>query len=445
MNQVQILNNHRSHVGIVNWLNHYINSVPEMRLPGARAPDKDDLNPTAPIEGDYPAVARIFPQNNGRVADQRREIAITTADLIQGLIENYEVNPNDICILSSSTKTENQDRFISILTAELGNRDFNVYNPRSKTYHRNENIMLFLGSLFMILDAGRDDTREVLDGSGYTRTRDYIDECKDRHRQSGEESQELRDYVERSIQSISDHWDPEMEPYLQSYDVNNSNKKRSTLREICNHILNCQPFTNLAESDPDSTTALAEVTKIIERYASMPFHDNPLRNRDSIRVDSERTGQISLYDVRKFYQTFLDIITEGYDEPEEEDVTIPANNIPLLTIHATKGVQFPIVIVESEVTIQGLTKKRKYPGREYLLEDEFGTFIGFGSEDMPDINERFLQDIVRKFYVSYSRPQYALILVSTAYHWNKGILPFGGTYNGRNYTTFMDTLRRGDN
>ena len=448
VNQVQILNNHRSHEKIVNWVNHYVNSVSVMTLPRARAPNKNDLIPTAHIVGEYPVVARIFPQNRGRVnvSDQRIEIAVTTANFIQGLIENYEVRPNDICILSSSTRTEDQDRYISILTTELENRDFNVYNPRSKTYHLNENIMLFLGSLFMILDSGR-NTIDVLEGRGYERTREYIEACKTIFREFSEthEGSALRNYIERSIQSISDHWDPEMEPYLQSYDENNSNKKRSTLREICNHILNCQPFTNLAESDPYSATALVEVTKIIERYVSMPFRDNPLKNRDSIHVDSERMGQLSLYDVRKFYQTFLDIITEGYDEPEEEDVIIPPNHIPVLTIHAAKGLQFPVVIVEAEVTNQRLTRNRNNPAREYLLEDEFGALVGFGSEDMPNINERFLQDIVRKFYVSYSRPQYALILVSTRYHFNKGMLPFGGSCNMQNYTAFMDLLTSGGN
>jgi len=447
VNRVQIRNNHRSHEGIVNWLNHYIKSIQVMTLPGARAPDKDDLIPTVHIEGEYPPVAWIFSQTGGRrIAPQRREIGITTADLIQGLIENYGLRPDDICIMSSSTRIDNPDKFISILTTELQNRDFNVYNPRSKTYHMNENIMLFLGSLFMILDAGR-NTSDVLNGSGFDRTRRYIEACKNNYRQfsSRGEGQALRDYVTMSIQSISDHWNPIMEQYLQSFDENNLNKKRSTLREICNHILNCQPFTDLAENDLDSATALVEVNKIMERYASMPFHENPHRNRDFLHVDSELVGQISLYDVRRFYQTFLDIITEGYDVQEEEDVIIPPNHIPILTIHATKGLQFPIVIVESEVTSQHLSRKQKNPGREYLLENEFGTFIGFGGREMPDIYDRFLQDIVRKFYVSYSRPQYALILVTTELHFNKGLLAFGGAYNARNFNAFIEPLPRGGN
>lgn len=444
---IQILNNYRSHEGIVRWLNHYINSVQEMRELGVRAPGKRDLIAKAPIEGEYPAVARIVPQSRGKVAvaDQRNEIAVTTADLVQGLIENCDVRPEDICILSRSTRIDYPDSFISLLYHELRRRDFNVYNPRSKTYHMNENITLFLGSLFMILDAGR-DTTDVLNVPGYDTTRDYINYCKNTYKRYIEtgEGNEIRDYVEKSIQSISDNWDPELEPYLQSYDENNSNRKRSTLREICNHILNCQPFTNIAEGDPDSSSALVEVTKIIDKYASMPFHDDHLRNRDFLRLDSDKFGQISVYDVRKFYQTFLDIITEGYDEPEEEDSNIPDNHIPILTIHSVKGLQFPIVIVESEVTSQHLSKKRANPSREYLLENEFGASVGFGREGMPDIHHRFLQDIARRFYVAYSRPQYALILVSTKMHLNKGNLPFGGAHDGRNYTTFMEILRKED-
>jgi len=434
---VQIQNNYRSHPGIVNWLNHYIVSNREMRVRGARAPNKEDLIASSGIEGDWPAVARIIPRiRSKKIADERRDIANTTVLLIQGLIEELNINPNNICILCSSTRTDKEGKFATILSELLNDSGINVYNPRSKIYHQNENIQLFLGVLFTILDAGR-QTRDVISGRGYSSTISYINECKQTFEgfSQTQEGEPLRQYVTSSVQSIQDQYDPNRNIVVMSYNERDTDQKRCTLREICSHILNYQPFTDLAENDPISATALAEVTRLIERYASMPYHDKPTRDRDILHVDVEKPGQISTYDVRKFYQTFIDIIcTEGLDEPEDEDVSIPSDCIPMFTIHGVKGLEFEVVIIHS-----WMWRGHISPGSAHILENELGTSYGYGSSDLPNQEERAVQDAIRKFYVGYSRAKRILILVTPQKQFTR--IAFGGANeDGRNFSQFIKDI-----
>ena len=97
---------------------------------------------------------------------------------------------------------------------------------------------------------------------------------------------------------------------------------------------------------------------------------------------------------------------------------VPRNRLPIMTIHQAKGLEFPLVIVDvsSDYTTNHRTQRfRRFPDTPtstQLLEDDMAPHSRIGPlrTARPALLRSF-DDLVRLYYVAYSRPQSALLLV----------------------------------
>jgi DNA helicase-2/ATP-dependent DNA helicase PcrA len=102
---------------------------------------------------------------------------------------------------------------------------------------------------------------------------------------------------------------------------------------------------------------------------------------------------------------------------EELIESFPRNRLSIISIHQAKGLEFPMVIVDigSDFKKNSPAQRRaRFPENgesSHLLESAMRPFAsGFTATRRPE-RDRAFDDLYRKFFVAYSRPEQVLLLV----------------------------------
>jgi DNA helicase-2/ATP-dependent DNA helicase PcrA len=93
-----------------------------------------------------------------------------------------------------------------------------------------------------------------------------------------------------------------------------------------------------------------------------------------------------------------------------------------MTMHQSKGLEFPFVFV-------GHMGENAKIGASHSLETLFSAFPANSARSFPrrPESERAQMDLIRQFYVAFSRAEYALIFLGTIAQFNKASDPCGPT------------------
>jgi ATP-dependent exoDNAse (exonuclease V) beta subunit len=169
----------------------------------------------------------------------------------------------------------------------------------------------------------------------------------------------------------------------------------TTVMDVLYRILSLPPFRNLKE-DPSYGARLAMITDLIDSFTAFT------EGYGLLRASSTEAGRLSFKFLMKLYYEFSGFIqTQGLNDPEDPEELIPKGFVQIMTVHQAKGLQFPIVVV-------GSLKDKPEVGADNWTEDFLAPF----SPRKPNgaALERAQQDLVRRFYVAYSRAQNLLIL-----------------------------------
>lgn len=378
--------NYRSHPNIVNYFDTYIGSFVTMNLNGARVAGKPSLVPRSRISGNYPAVAYIT----------GRTIEITAnnfARFVRELLDNNIIQqPSQCALLMRSVKEtpRNAGPFADALRA-VG---IQPYNPRSRTFLKQEEIMIALGAFISVVDRNLSALPPITGINQMVRS--WIRE----YQRIAPTSQELSNYVNESITKISAK---QSNIWL---DVN--------ILEIFYRIMAQEPFT-IWENDPERTYRLGKLSKIFETYASVPYSNSPGSNRGNLKTSTNTHGEISFSWRQNFYYSLTGLlVSQGINDPEDEEIISPPDRLPIMTVHQAKGLEFPFVFVYD-------LSKNPTPDSSILLEDSLSQF----RQNPPFINinpnQRAEQDLIRFYYVAYSRAQYALIHLVPKAHFKSGV------------------------
>ena len=268
----------------------------------------------------------------------------------RGIISKY----SDVVLLLPSTR---EDKFAGKVRKTFERRGIPVYNPRAKSLIYQKEIGVMLGALLNILPE-----KNGIPGSLKETTTLWKETFEK------EASEELKKKVEELSSAI--------------------NPENLNILELFYQLLSCEPLKSFKKNLLTSVN-LARLSQLISSFSQM------VEDRDSL--------------IPEFFRTFLFILsTRNADLQEVEE--IPHDVFPLMTIHQSKGLEFPIVIVGDIDNISGewrIGKTEELLGK--FLKNYTGKFRW----------ERNILDAVRKFYVAYSRAQYCLVILK-----KKELLPY---------------------
>jgi superfamily I DNA/RNA helicase len=183
--------------------------------------------------------------------------------------------------------------------------------------------------------------------------------------------------------------------------------------DIFYRVLSLEPFS-VWQEEPDRTFRLGQLSSILEAYTTV-------EGIDSLRV-SKNAGSFSfemLY--YGFYLRFIQFLhNKALDDPENIDYEIVPGYVQVMTVHQAKGLEFPIVFVDSLDSIFDPEEAA------YMLEDLFVPFSK-NQRMMNSSMNRATQDLVRFYYVAFSRAKNVLILFGAKKEFDSFIIKGGGS------------------
>jgi ATP-dependent DNA helicase UvrD/PcrA len=386
---VNLNENLRSHPGIVQWFNKYVSSQTALKAKGVRAPGKREMIARSKVAGNYPSVCAIL-------GDKTDEAAVELAEFIDSLHKKGMITDwRDVGLLFRSTRESpwNAGPYVGAIRA----RGIPVYNPRSRALDKDQVIQRLLGTLVATLDPGFDNFHAIKNWRVIEIVGKWVTEYEKLAK--GPEGNEVADYVRSSHLKIGK---------LQLGETLNV-----TVMDVLYRILSLEPFRSRKE-EPEYASRFAEITTLLDSFAS--FTDN----YGVLNGSTQKTGRISWKFLNNLYNEFSGFIeVYGLNEPEDPDQIMPEGYVQVMTVHQAKGLEFPIVVVHN-------LDDEPEVGSDNVIEE----FLGQWSPRKPlgTALDRAEQDLIRRFYVAYSRPKNLLVLCGSRGETTTWSL---GEWNGR--------------
>ncbi|MCR4735445.1 MAG: ATP-dependent helicase [Treponema sp.] len=267
----------------------------------------------------------------------------------------------------------------------LENRGINVYSPRSDMFFDREEIRLFFGCLLSMFPEFYDRIeegefeylgklqdyyvgciellQEVLEDEKYEDLVDFISDCADRHA----DLKKNTDYAFAGLfyQML------EYEPF-----------RGFLSTDMTSGVIDLRPARNLAK-----------LTQILTKFEYLHRVD----------IFSKKNIDKALRDFFTKYMRFLYL--SGIGEYEDDSEYAPSGCVSFLTIHQSKGMEFPIVFTGS------LTSQCRTNEDPFIAEilQEFG-----GKAPYEPLSETKYFDFWRLYYTAFSRAESLLVLTHYA-------------------------------
>ncbi len=402
-----LLTNYRSTQSIIKFYNAFASADPDFQP--ARVKDKPEVTWGPSAEEGHPVLG-LFRDDIETLAE---DLSRLVKDIFMGGGLTYKIGRKkqrikrhprggavgDCSLLMGSPQeysSGGKERLPLMLREKLS--PMKVFNPRGQNLSQIEEVQLLCGLMLECLDPGekiQNGPKSKLN-KGVRETfkswrgiaRRYIETNPAPHRKNN-----LPDFVNawggRSPQGISRKW-PKDVPLL----------------ELCYHLLTWVP---ILQDDPEGQVYLEVISRTIVQAARFSSYESRLvRNYDSQ----------SVYEA--MWQIFVPLATGAVDIDEELIESFPRDRLSILSIHQSKGLEFPLTIVDvgsdfkSNHHTQAFKRFPKEAGPTQNMEDETRPFSPISQAISRPALDRAFDDLLRQYYVALSRSQSVLVLVGLA-------------------------------
>ena len=425
--RVNMTINFRSRPEIVQFYNEYITSDPGFL--SARIIPPKPLVVANRTSGNIPVLGMFRPDQESlatdlavflyRLVDQR---SVPIGQTGQEIRISQDGALGDAVFLAHSIEEESynhynhlpQERFPGILRDEMEANGLQVFNPRGQALRTIPDVCVILGLVLLAVDPNNTIIDEVMP----TQEARFF----------------LRQWRQSAQQFVNSNPLPNDGQGLRGFitDWQNAARRQATeafpqdwpvLRLIFKLISWMPEF----QRNPEHQVWLEAITRIIASASMVsPYGMQLLQNNAN---DDDHVGLSRLSFVR---DALIPIAENEIDVDEDIMPSVPRDLLQFMTIHQAKGLEFPLVIVDV-----GSRFKTNHRTQRFLRFPNEISNVAQAEDDVePHLIaplrrnrraiDRTFDDLVRLYYVAYSRPQSVLMLVG-----NVNSLRYG---TGRNYT-----------
>ncbi|MBP9888279.1 MAG: ATP-dependent helicase [Leptospiraceae bacterium] len=360
--KLYLTTNYRSHENIVYAYDTWMDSPIWTEKTGKQYRFDKTIEPDPKTEHKkYPAVFSIWGKNE-------KDEAARFANLVHFLKANGTIKDyNQVALLLRSVKYNHSGRYIEALEA----KGIPAFCPRARTYFENEEIQIMVGC-FAILLGYYGEARGNVSGRTFKEFIEYIDQTIILIGQNYPSPHPLSAFIQKKANEISQ--------------LKESEKLDRRLTDYIYELLAVEPFHTFIKNEnrARNLATLSELLNVFQNY----YHYSVLtrKNRDYLKFN--------------LFNSFLKLLYEGgINEYEDPYSPFPSGHVQILTIHQSKGLEFPVVVVGSLDSRISSGKDIDNNLEQFYLKPRY--------EPLKKITDF---DRMRLFYVAFSRAEKILCL-----------------------------------
>lgn len=400
--------NYRSTRTIVDFLNRFVAVDPDYHE--ARIPGKPGIEPRRGGAPGYPVLG-LFREDIEALA---RDLAMFIHRVIFGrymlrtrsgreiVIQLHsEGSPGDIVVLCDSPQeysTGGRARLPLFLRSYLAsaNPPVSVFNPRGQPLEKVPCVARLCGLVLECLDP-----QKACQGS--MRIPSEIEEVLKRWRE--EARRYLAGFVRPDLLHFVSAWQ-RREP---TTGASRGGHVEVPLVDLVYKLITWIPEM---QNDVEGLVYLEAITRTITQSALISDFQGKV-----VFEHHSPDGALGFASVRDALRNVFIPLAAGAIKIDEDLMeTLPPDRVNIMSIHQSKGLEFPVVIVDvgsdfrSAHPAQAFKRFPTRPATEHRLEDELRPYSEMGIPPRSPLDRAF-DDLVRRFFVAYSRAQDLLVLV----------------------------------
>ena len=366
--QVKLSTNYRSHPDIVSFYDTYMGDKPWLRE-GVNYRYPKTIQPK---EGDFKegptVVSAITPEGDNWHDD--------VYQMLMHLKQNGKLTDwNQAAFLFRSVKSDK----VRALAQSLEEKGIPVYSPRANLFFEREEVRYLIGALHMAFPMVMPERkRKILDGRKLPIWDYYANQC-------------LAPFIAKLRE-------PEQTDLLQwckkkaKQHIGLTKNADSAFLGLFYELLQFPLFSRFLDQENGNERAqrnLAQLSRMLGKFEYL-HHVSVLNPK---YLSSNLT---SLFD------NFLKFLYEGgIDEYEDMSEYAPSGCVSFLTIHQSKGLEFPIVFVGSLEAVP----RKQYTDLDEIIEHQY-----MAKPPFEPLDDTKYFDFWRLYYTAFSRPQNLLVL-----------------------------------
>ncbi len=388
--KVELVSNYRSNADIVRFYNDWMDTTEgrEFKFDWGRYRYGKAIIPAKAATTSEPSVIQLETKEKDYL--EKKTLKFINALLDSGSVTNL----NQIAFLFRSVKSE-QTRALSDYLEKHG---IPVYSPRSNMFFERKEILTMLGLLLLMfpkyiksMDKLSNGLKNPMEG--------YYKLCLDAAKNALFGNPELLAWLRSKIKN-------HIYEQLKSLDYGFS--------AIAYEMLQFEPFKSEMDIDLNQGVHDTRTVRNISTFVNLLVKFEALNNL-SVLTYANLDKMCS-----RLFNTYLRFLFDGgITEYEDESEYAPSGCVSFLTIHQSKGLEFPIVVIGS----QSATPRKQY---DEDIENIIAKYSGRSSFE--PLEEIKMFDFWRLFYVAFSRAQSLLVLLCDSSKSNEPSKYFEGFY-----------------